>query len=79
MTKCPTPECLNELENDSIVCPDCYFQIPKHLTRFLVRMRRAARRAVKPEDQTELQERFEANLRGICRDIKVPEKKRATA
>jgi len=80
MSICPTPNCQNELSEDGIVCSHCHFQIPRHLVRFLVRMRRAARCATKPEDQKELQERFEANLRGVCKAVKVPEnQQKATA
>lgn len=79
MSLCPTPNCQNELRQDGIFCPDCYFQVPKHLTMFLRRMRIAAELAKKGDEQKQLQERFEANLRGICRGIKVSKKKRATA
>jgi len=79
MSVCPNPNCHNELKQDAMLCSDCYFQVPKHLTTFLRRMRIAAELAKEGDEKKQLQERFEANLRGICRDIKVPEKKRATA
>jgi hypothetical protein len=61
------------------MCGDCYAKTPRHLYRFLIRMRLAARRAAKPEDQKDLQERFEANLKAISRTIKVGGKRRAKA
>lgn len=79
MTLCPTPDCNKALEHDAIMCGDCFTRTPKHLYRFLVRMRLAARRTAKPEDQKELHERFEANLNAICRTIKVEGKRRAKA
>lgn len=79
MTNCPTPDCTTTLENDAIMCGDCYTRTPRHLYRFLVRMRLAARRAAKPEEQKELNERFEANLKAISRTIKIEGKRRAKA
>lgn len=79
MSICPTPHCNTALEHDAIMCGDCYTKTPRRLYRFLIRMRLAARRAAKPEEQKDLNERFEANLRAISRTIKIEGKRRAKA
>ena len=66
---CPTPACNNILEHDAILCGDCFVYAKPHLYRFLIRMRLAVRRARKPDEQKSLQERYQANLRGICRQV----------
>lgn len=66
---CPVGDCQNRLDHDAIFCGDCFVLTKQSLYRFLIRMRSAARRTTKPKEQQELQERYEANLRGICRQV----------
>lgn len=66
---CPVGDCQNKLEHDAIFCGDCFVLTKQSLYKFLIRMRSAARRTKKPKEQQELQERYEANLRGICRQV----------